>query len=1495
MKSLKKILSCILIMTIFAQLIVCANVFADTINLAIYSPAKKLDLWAVKHMVGDEQVLANTTVVASSNNNAFGGASAVLDGESMVGMPSGVDPDVILTDRMDLNGENFVKHKSRWAAGGKDSEQSLTFSFKNDIIFNKIRFSEVRSVIGKYEVVCYKDDSIIYRYENEFTGGFSNTKLVLKEINLPQTVSVDKVELKFKSWMNSNVISVTEVEFWGFENANGAANIKGSTDNGTTDLTDNLKNAFDGNMDTIYSIDVDEIFEPVEIVFDYLDIVIADTLYIRTEDVDEVQIFGSIDLENYFEMDYTCDNDCYSFGGEYLKSVKIVFSPRDDRSTVNISDIELYELEENSEIHEMMDFFNGEDTSYITNEDIKNITQPLNLLPRTLGSYDIEWESEDNTIINVETGDLTKKYVSQNVDIYANFMRNGNVYKTNTYSLTIADDGSLESKNKFNYNNEYTNLGKNIVSSKVWDLNNLDPTNTEASCGLVNALYDESDKKQDFDSSNPKSWSVVSLTSSKYVYNFPYTFQFDFDKVLPISKLDIHEFRNRLKKLHIDVSLDGETWTTVANNVVFDSAVNSAEQIYVKSVKLPHCYAKHVRVIVDAVENTTSYAAIKLCEFVFYDEQDIPVTANGESAINVVDRNADTYVEIAEMEEITIDLGTIDGFSGLRWTSDGAPVENYRVSISNDGETWEEIASSSLEENHIIADIAFDYQIARFIKLNIDSVYSNESAKISELYVVEDSEKDSFVLEKSFVELIKNNSTKILADEKLSLLSANEIDICNSVGDFNIEWDFSKAPMIDSQTGTVTHGEEDIIGEIDVKVSFKDNGIVFYTNSFEVVSKSVLDINEYHFATIKQTLSTNVYDFDRPEGFLFNQKEMILEFDIFDDGTVSVCSNSELFNVKIDGTNIIIGYKEGTETVEYDGGAVKVRALLYDEKFDIYLNYDNTRYKGILSQAEYINDNTEGLKTIEITGADIENIRFGMHKDYLPEFLEQLDFSFISNENMYAVTNDMIFKNEIIRLPLVWESSDNSIVNAISGQVNTQSQPGYVKLTAKTELGSEFEWSKELYASINLPNIISEADVTVNAITYNGNVIDNIVDNSIITSYLTNYKNGYTISIKFPEKKMLSQVALIEDRTYGSIKSYDIYIDNNKVYSGAEMNGFSNCILDCMEGKEIKINVNSTEGITGFSEIAVHSEVTDSQKVKMDSSLVAIQERYSNGTYSFPATGMYGSTLQYLASNDIVSFTKEGNIFKMKVENNSIDTGVTITVNASIGNEKIAKSYSIIAVGKQTISSSPSNGGGGSSGGKQNLYAGTTSTPGAEAYVPAEKKDELSGHWGEKEIRSLIQDGIVMGDGHGYSLDKNVTRAEFITMLLRALKKDLSNNLPQFDDVSKNEWYSDEMQTAFELGWIVGYNNYASPLANITREEMAKIICKALELEIIDEMSLDFVDKNEQSAWAVDYINSLYLHDIIKGYDDGTFRPKNPLKRDEAMMVIYRTLNKGGQ
>ncbi len=171
---------------------------------------------------------------------------------------------------------------------------------------------------------------------------------------------------------------------------------------------------------------------------------------------------------------------------------------------------------------------------------------------------------------------------------------------------------------------------------------------------------------------------------------------------------------------------------------------------------------------------------------------------------------------------------------------------------------------------------------------------------------------------------------------------------------------------------------------------------------------------------------------------------------------------------------------------------------------------------------------------------------------------------------------------------------------------------------------------------------------------------------------------------------------------------------------------------------------------------------------------------------------------------------------------------------------------------------------------------------------------EIKGHWAEAEIKSLLEDGVVTGKDDTLGLADSVTRAEFVTMLVRALGLEQADYDGAFSDVAEGSWYAGYIATARANGWIEGDGVAAHPDRNITREEMTKILTLACEQKygtIEGDRDVEFTDETNVSSWALTYLDKAVLAGLITGMDDGSFMPKQNAKREQAMVMVYRLLN----
>ncbi|WP_438448042.1 5'-nucleotidase C-terminal domain-containing protein [Gorillibacterium sp. sgz5001074] len=108
---------------------------------------------------------------------------------------------------------------------------------------------------------------------------------------------------------------------------------------------------------------------------------------------------------------------------------------------------------------------------------------------------------------------------------------------------------------------------------------------------------------------------------------------------------------------------------------------------------------------------------------------------------------------------------------------------------------------------------------------------------------------------------------------------------------------------------------------------------------------------------------------------------------------------------------------------------------------------------------------------------------------------------------------------------------------------------------------------------------------------------------------------------------------------------------------------------------------------------------------------------------------------------------------------------------------------------------------------------------------------DLKGHWARNEVELLASKLLVKGQTDtAFAPDAAITRAEFAALLVRALglKPDAAG-ASTIADVKSGEWYAGAIGAAVKAGVMKGFEDGTfRPNASITREEMAVMIARAL-------------------------------------------------------------------
>lgn len=214
------------------------------------------------------------------------------------------------------------------------------------------------------------------------------------------------------------------------------------------------------------------------------------------------------------------------------------------------------------------------------------------------------------------------------------------------------------------------------------------------------------------------------------------------------------------------------------------------------------------------------------------------------------------------------------------------------------------------------------------------------------------------------------------------------------------------------------------------------------------------------------------------------------------------------------------------------------------------------------------------------------------------------------------------------------------------------------------------------------------------------------------------------------------------------------------------------------------------------------------------------------------------------------------------------------------------------------------NKGGGSTGGgggKGTTSIGGTTTVVTEPVVHKYSFTDVTEATDEgKAIYALTDAGILTGyPDKTFKPNLTVTRAEFVTMMVRALDMLDANSTSAFTDVPTTEWYYAHVSSAVKNGLVNGYeDNTFHPTGSITRAEVMTILYRTLngkKLLTAVASNAKFADDASVPTWASEYVYSLYSNKIVSADKDNKIRAEVNATREECAVMIYSTLKAMGK
>lgn len=476
-------------------------------------------------------------------------------------------------------------------------------------------------------------------------------------------------------------------------------------------------------------------------------------------------------------------------------------------------------------------------------------------------------------------------------------------------------------------------------------------------------------------------------------------------------------------------------------------------------------------------------------------------------------------------------------------------------------------------------------------------------------------------------------------------------------------------------------------------------------------------------------------------------------------------------------------------------------------------------------------------------------------------------FCAVSKNAVFAEIGDSGFFGGITEGKRLPKTTETLLLNAANSKKNAANSLLYKEVIFMSGKPVEFEGTLSRKSS---GAVTDKADIGTYTITYdikpsttikqdvaiNRTIVFNVnyrkVENQIIKDYevkswnetIKTEDNNY----KIDPKQSFFGVSFIEDHTAGVVY-YKGNISKRAVY---------------IDDAELAIEVESSGDIYGYN-----TAWSSTETHRIDSSLYSDEWQMQ---YQERPSVSVNKILQY-GENEPNAISFSGNYREVMQNKSGLE-------------------YDIFSKPKQLLNIEDA--------GKANIKAFNT----FEQLI-AKDTNFLKGNFAEYDIKKLFSMQILTGDPKFYKPNEAITRGQFVTALVRAIKipieipvetKAKNKTVTKFvfpDVLPEREDYP-YIMAAYKKGIAVGRDNgnfYVN--ANMQRQEAIVMIIRSLGLE---NLGLDstpitaFVDNNKISDWAKREMYIANQIGIISADDNGNIRPEDFVSKAEAASFINRLI-----
>lgn len=193
---------------------------------------------------------------------------------------------------------------------------------------------------------------------------------------------------------------------------------------------------------------------------------------------------------------------------------------------------------------------------------------------------------------------------------------------------------------------------------------------------------------------------------------------------------------------------------------------------------------------------------------------------------------------------------------------------------------------------------------------------------------------------------------------------------------------------------------------------------------------------------------------------------------------------------------------------------------------------------------------------------------------------------------------------------------------------------------------------------------------------------------------------------------------------------------------------------------------------------------------------------------------------------------------------------------------------------------------------EDNLMIGTNG--GGAVQANRSTFQDVKSHWSENEVEKMITLGYIKGSNGQFRPDDSITRGEFVALMVRVLGLETNPDETDFNDVSSDDWFAPYISSAVSQGIIKGYDDGTfKPQNPITREEISSLLSSIIDLKLSEEEVEEILSefKDQVSPWARPYVAKTVKSGLLKGFPDNSFKGSSEATRAQSAVMLLRFLS----